>query len=65
MSIAHMGFRSSAPAERYVIGEINSNTIGDSLWVDATNKPKQMTAYDKFEITSDGCILHDESNSRP
>ncbi len=29
--------------------------------VDATNKPKQMTAYDKFEITSDGCILHDDA----
>jgi uncharacterized protein with PIN domain len=25
------------------------------------NKPKQMTAYDKFEIISDGCILHDDA----
>ena len=29
--------------------------------VDAMNKPKQMTAYDKFEITSDGYILHDDA----
>ena len=29
--------------------------------VDATNKPKQMTSYDKFENTSDGYILHDEA----
>ena len=27
---------------------------------DATNKPKQMTSYDKFENTSNGYILHDE-----
>lgn len=25
------------------------------------NKPKQMTAYDKFEITSEGYILHDDA----
>ena len=31
MSIIHAGFRSSTSAERYVIGEINSDTIGDSL----------------------------------
>ena len=28
---------------------------------DTTNKPKQMEAYDKFEVTSEGYILHDDA----
>ena len=29
--------------------------------IDTTTKPKQMEAYDKFEVTSEGYILYDDA----